>query len=84
MHGASCFDRIPHGIAPMEAYNHLVSSGSIRFDQHQVEALRPLDRLHRELKDYVPPTLSSSSTKVFSLSRIFSSFQSAKKPVPRG
>lgn len=61
----------------MEAYNQLVSLGGIRFDENQLEALQPLERLHKELKDYRPP----SSTHGMA-SRFFHALRAFRTPEP--
>lgn len=55
VHGSAELEKIPVGISPGEAYDQLVTSGAICPDKGQFAALQPLERLHRELKDYKPP-----------------------------
>lgn len=82
LHGTASFEKVVEGSSPIEAYHRLVESGGIRPDGRQLEALQPLQRLHKELQDYVPP---SSQSEGFT-SRLFRTLRAFKKPIqpPRG
>ncbi|MCO5604279.1 hypothetical protein L7F22_058444 [Adiantum nelumboides] len=82
LHGTASFEQLVEGTSPIEAYHRLVQLGGLRSDSRQVEALQPLERLHKELKDYSPPSLPS---KGFA-SRLLHVLQALKKPTesPRG
>eukprot|EP00250_Pteridium_aquilinum_P010501 c19432_g1_i1 orf=673-2334(-) len=83
VHGTASFEQIVEGTSPIEAYERLVKLGSIRSDQRQLEALQPLNRLHKELTDYSPPPTSSSYGFA---SRLLRTLRAFKNPMesPRG
>ncbi|KAF9077018.1 ATPase [Rhodocollybia butyracea] len=63
---------------PLDHYQHLVETDSLRGDEHQTRIIQKLQDLHDTLLDYIPPSIPEASASNSLLSRIFS----RNEPIP--
>lgn len=64
-------------VTPTERYNHLVSTGILRDDPHQLGIIARLQHLHDELRSFSPVPHSQASTPKSFFSRLFSTSTNA-------
>ncbi|KAF8605348.1 AFG1-like ATPase [Ceratobasidium sp. AG-I] len=64
-------------VTPTGRYNHLVSTGILRVDPHQLGIIARLQQLHDELRSFSPPSYSQASTSKSFFSRLFSTSTNA-------
>ncbi|KAG8686802.1 hypothetical protein FRC09_013919, partial [Ceratobasidium sp. 395] len=77
-----------HHVTPTERYNHLVSTGILRDDPHQLGIIARLQQLHDELRSFSQKQHSQPSSSRSFLSRLFSTSSNAAaatvSAVPKG